>query len=350
MSASDANNGVRVGPFGEKIYPPIIISNNSVTTSVTTSDSVSTSAKHDNASSNTSNNSDQVSRARPRMTATEYLIKMKNGRERLKTFSEGRWPVAANQSPLELAEAGFFYLHDQDRVQCAFCKGVIKNWVRTDVPIREHAKHFKRCPFIMGYDVGNVPITDDPVRGARPQLPCLDVCGNYNYTTGRLDPMPAISRRNEEAATSDDDLQRLDRFDPNNASRQGDQSPQDVVMEEPPPMMSHIGPKMPNMASPEARAATFRNPRWPANCPVNPTDMVEAGLYYIGTLYRLSLFSHLYFALSISVLTVNLSLCLQERKITFVVSTATVVSAVGRKATRLGRNTSVCILSVDSSS
>ena len=58
----------------------------------------------------------------------------------------------------ELARAGFFFTGSADRVQCAFCENVLRNWEPNDQPMYEHRRHFPRCPFVLGQDVGNVQV------------------------------------------------------------------------------------------------------------------------------------------------------------------------------------------------
>ena len=65
---------------------------------------------------------------------------------RLETFRN--WPMTAYVGPEELAQAGFIYLGSSDRVQCAFCKGVLKNWAPGDSAFSEHQKHFPHCSFV----------------------------------------------------------------------------------------------------------------------------------------------------------------------------------------------------------
>lgn len=91
---------------------------------------------------------------------------MKNEWTRLRSFyirRTARWPVSFI-SPEDLANAGFFYLNS-DRVQCAFCRGIVTGWERGDRPLTEHSRHFPRCPFIMEENVGNIPINTDPIHG-----------------------------------------------------------------------------------------------------------------------------------------------------------------------------------------
>jgi hypothetical protein len=73
---------------------------------------------------------------------------------RLDTFHD--WPATAARvvDAQELVLAGLFYTGHSDRVQCAFCRGFLRNWVRGDKPIDEHRKHFPDCPFVKSYDTG----------------------------------------------------------------------------------------------------------------------------------------------------------------------------------------------------
>lgn len=67
---------------------------------------------------------------------------------RLRTFDE-RFS-ATFLSPLVLAKTGFFYLGVADVVQCAFCRGVVKDWEINDNPRQEHQRLFPSCAFILG--------------------------------------------------------------------------------------------------------------------------------------------------------------------------------------------------------
>jgi len=74
---------------------------------------------------------------------------------RLSTF--GDWPATAKVTAADLARAGFFYTGGTDRVQCAFCRGYLRNWVDGDIPEQEHQRHFPDCPFVCGTSNSNVP-------------------------------------------------------------------------------------------------------------------------------------------------------------------------------------------------
>lgn len=110
---------------------------------------------------------------------TEQMYElMRKESHRLKTFQMyPPWPKDYVDIK-KLAKAGFFYAFDGDNVHCAFCRGQVCRWDRDDDPMTEHARHFTTCPFIMGGEVGNEPIGDDPFPGPKRPRP-YDVCGAY---------------------------------------------------------------------------------------------------------------------------------------------------------------------------
>ena len=77
---------------------------------------------------------------------------------RLASFNQ--WKVSFIQ-PADLAKAGFFSFNSQDSCKCAFCILIVGDWVEGDEPMNEHARLMPNCPFILGGDVGNVPL-DEP--------------------------------------------------------------------------------------------------------------------------------------------------------------------------------------------
>lgn len=81
---------------------------------------------------------------------------LKYERHRLETYRT--WPMGTPVTAKELAKNGFYYTGTGDRVQCVFCKGILKDWEVGDKPHVEHKNRFPRCPFILGTNVGNVPV------------------------------------------------------------------------------------------------------------------------------------------------------------------------------------------------
>ncbi|XP_033105453.1 putative inhibitor of apoptosis [Anneissia japonica] len=65
---------------------------------------------------------------------------------RLATFSS--WPIELIISKTSLAEAGFFYTHKSDMVECYSCHGKIKDWQIGDDAFKEHKRHFPRCALV----------------------------------------------------------------------------------------------------------------------------------------------------------------------------------------------------------
>jgi baculoviral IAP repeat-containing protein 7/8 len=166
------------------------------------------------------------------MTHVEELFeKMKSCQERFLSYRIGNWPVDF-MNPKELAEAGFFYLINRDRVQCAFCRGVVCGWEPGDQPLVDHERHFPRCPFLMKYNVGNIPLEHDPIRSDRKQTAIAN----------------KISEKKNE---------QLLQFG----------------------IQRHAGPTNCNFVTLEARIKSFTS-KWTA--PVKPSELAEAGFYFIG--------------------------------------------------------------------
>uniref|UniRef100_A0A3B3TKH5 E3 ubiquitin-protein ligase XIAP n=1 Tax=Poecilia latipinna TaxID=48699 RepID=A0A3B3TKH5_9TELE len=108
---------------------------------------------------------------------------MKSEQVRLDTFSS--WPSTAPVRPRDLAQAGFYYLGQADRVECFCCGNKLNNWENGDRPWEEHSTHFPNCFFILGHDVGNVPLLDN---SDEPMLEDQNVNQGRNMETfeGRL--------------------------------------------------------------------------------------------------------------------------------------------------------------------
>jgi len=92
---------------------------------------------------------------------------LKDEAVRLSTFHD--WPERAEHivKPCDLAKAGMFYTGQADRVQCAFCRCCLRNWVQGDDPAEEHRRHFPDCSFIRqqkdDHDGGNANLTANSV-------------------------------------------------------------------------------------------------------------------------------------------------------------------------------------------
>jgi len=66
---------------------------------------------------------------------------------RLQSFKS--WPKSMAQTPLELAEAGFFYTGTGDRVCCFYCGLRPTNWKKQDSPWKVHRVYSPTCTFML---------------------------------------------------------------------------------------------------------------------------------------------------------------------------------------------------------
>uniref|UniRef100_A0A646QCJ6 Inhibitor of apoptosis 2 n=1 Tax=Hemiscolopendra marginata TaxID=943146 RepID=A0A646QCJ6_9MYRI len=202
----------------------------------------------------TSNNSllnGEVSRSTAEEKIWSSFAVLRNESERLKTFKG--WPLPFVRVE-DLAKAGFFYLKDGDKVQCFFCKGVVGEWERDDIPMSEHQRHFPNCLFVRGIDVGNVPIeenTNDQFH--TPKSSPDDVTGRYQY---EMENFSGPEKGHINALN----LERC------NLGGVG--------------ITKHRGPKHPNYATLEARLRSYES--WLESIPQNPQELAMAGFYYAG--------------------------------------------------------------------
>lgn len=97
---------------------------------------------------------------------------MKSEKARLQTFSS--WPFT---DPQDLAQAGFFCVRWSDLVQCFCCGGELSGSDLKDDAWKEHSRSFPHCFFILGHNVGNVPLQMDdegyPEKGCPPCMKTL---------------------------------------------------------------------------------------------------------------------------------------------------------------------------------
>ena len=157
--------------------------------------------------------------------------RMRREGERLRTFLN--WPADAPVTSGDLARAGFFYLGSGDKVQCYCCGGVLRYWVQGDTPSVDHKRYFPTCGFMLGGDVGNVPLVVVPPPPGSP-----------DSVDGQL-----VSQ-----------LQRM---------TVDDQA-----------VTGHA--VYPEMEAEDARLTTFHN--WPPGASVQPDVLSRAGFFYTGEL------------------------------------------------------------------
>uniref|UniRef100_W5MCF6 RING-type E3 ubiquitin transferase n=1 Tax=Lepisosteus oculatus TaxID=7918 RepID=W5MCF6_LEPOC len=151
---------------------------------------------------------------------------MRNEAARLRSFQH--WPSYAPVSAADLANAGFYFLGPGDKVRCFCCGGVLRHWVHGDGPMQEHMRHFPACWFILGRNVGNVPL--------------LAAQGSADAVDGQI-------------------LSQLQRMTVEDQVAGGQ-------------------PVYPEMEAEDSRLTTFQN--WPTGASVQPEVLARAGFFYTG--------------------------------------------------------------------
>ncbi|XP_013399962.1 baculoviral IAP repeat-containing protein 7-like [Lingula anatina] len=162
--------------------------------------------------------------------------RVRNESDRLATFVN--WPSGARVRPRDLARAGFFYVGTGDRVQCAFCEGILRNWEPGDQPLQEHRRHLSTCPFVLGLEVGNIPLEEPSTA-----LP-LAVSESQSHAVGG-------SRTGSENTTNEATLGILT-----------------------------ARPRHERYAIENTRVQTFAN--WPPSRIPRPEELARAGFFYAG--------------------------------------------------------------------
>ncbi|KRT86506.1 hypothetical protein AMK59_2078 [Oryctes borbonicus] len=76
---------------------------------------------------------------------------------RFLTFED--WPISMKQTGKAMAQAGFYYTGNGDKVICYSCNLGVHKWEETDEPWFEHAKWSPHCPFVL-QEKGNEFVQD----------------------------------------------------------------------------------------------------------------------------------------------------------------------------------------------
>ncbi|XP_021948642.1 baculoviral IAP repeat-containing protein 7 isoform X2 [Folsomia candida] len=202
--------------------------------------------------------------------STRDFENLKTERGRLDTFSlPPVWPVTFI-TPEDCAKAGFFYLQDGDKVQCAFCRGVAGEWEEGDNPSAEHRRHFPRCPFVCNLPVGNIPIGQEMevAQHSEQEIAAgIDVCGPFLPAGRFLGQEPASVRG----------AQPLD-------GNMNDVATSLAIQ------VCGSGPMHKNLVTYHSRVKSFTS-KWPnTSTGQTPESLAEAGFAYLGHLDHVKCF------------------------------------------------------------
>jgi len=91
-------------------------------------------------------------------------LNMREGVDRLKTFTIFTWPYQRNLSIVDMAEAGLYFTGRLDVVKCFLCRVQLNDWKSDDSPRDEHARLSPNCPFVLGQRTYNIPIIESPYK------------------------------------------------------------------------------------------------------------------------------------------------------------------------------------------
>ncbi|KAL3881541.1 hypothetical protein ACJMK2_027973 [Sinanodonta woodiana] len=186
-----------------------------------------------NSSNNASRHSDTIQDMTP-VKPGQDIGPLKYERNRLLTFEN--WPPTAEVDPVVLAKSGFRYTRNGDRVQCVFCKVILRDWEQGDVVHIEHRKISPLCPFLNGFNVGNVPIPQE------------------QRVAPRIRPVIRGGHLPANVVESMSDLETLG--------------------------VNTVRPKYPQYAIESLRVASFTN--WPPHKQQTPDQLAKAGFFYAG--------------------------------------------------------------------
>ena len=76
--------------------------------------------------------------------------------ERVSSFIGVYWSSNLYAQAESLAEAGLYYQGPGDRVKCAFCLRILKNWAINDHPLLEHKRHYPDCAYVNNWTAESV--------------------------------------------------------------------------------------------------------------------------------------------------------------------------------------------------
>ncbi|XP_039289267.1 death-associated inhibitor of apoptosis 2 [Nilaparvata lugens] len=198
---------------------------------------------------------------------------------RLESFTN--WPKAYIVTPESLARAGFFYIHQSDKVQCAFCDGIVSHWEAGDIPEEEHERHFPHCRFIqmlrsngVAYDHFDYYDDEDDSEededdDEEEEVETENEDGGERRATGDVTEPTAVSERRRRSPEG------VELRFPSSSGQDSESAMRELGVQ------SHKIPKHPKYSMYEARLQTFVN--WPADVSQTPEDISEAGFFYAGS-------------------------------------------------------------------
>lgn len=150
--------------------------------------------------------------------------------------------------PEELAKQGFYYIHINDNVRCAFCNIELGNWEENDSVELDHRRYSPDCPFLCNKS-GNIPLGLNANENTNMPQEGQDTCGKYG-----VEVRPNSCTEREEPSISS--FNKLN--------------------------LPNIGKPaaFPDYIRLEKRLESFKE--WPLSIAQRPQQLAEAGFFYTG--------------------------------------------------------------------
>ncbi|XP_071800461.1 E3 ubiquitin-protein ligase XIAP-like [Asterias amurensis] len=191
----------------------------------------------------------------PTMDSAEHETKLTFRSEYKRLLSFQNWPRDSPVVPRDLAKAGFYSLEKEDVVQCFACFGKINRWEQGDDAQKEHEKHYPSCPFVLGFDVKNEPISDLQ----RIQAESM----NYRFPSEFEPALQRFAKHMEPALPQTAKVR--------SKWVEGASAKEPVVPQ----------PKFPLYTGENKRLSTF-DVGWPGVIGITPHNLARAGFFYTG--------------------------------------------------------------------
>lgn len=163
------------------------------------------------------------------------------------------WPIWGKAEPGKLADAGFFFTGDDDKVKCTGCETEISNWKNVkESPMEVHKRASPACPIVLQYEasagaVGNS--SKSSKKGSKNRR-------KKHHSGEYKDSLPDRDLNSTTAHA----LHSMVQTSPTKSS------------------MDYNLPK--DMKDENERLKTFTD--WPTDAPVKAPQLAKAGFYYLG--------------------------------------------------------------------
>ena len=188
----------------------------------------------------------------------QRLKPMRDNKEaRRRTFNS--WPNNSFISADELCDDGFYYMGMQDKVQCAYCGGVLSGWEKGDDVHYEHARHFSDCPFLRIRDIEADNLSTSDIE--EDSVPGRD--SEHTRTARTIDPNQADNAGHPSS-------NRPELFGSSLMKDTSDSNSKVVK----------IDLRYPEYSLFNKRLETFES--WPSDHFLKPEDLADAALFYKG--------------------------------------------------------------------